>query len=94
MDVVSVHYRARWGFTNMAAAALLLAMVRAAPIGTRTRYFLVAMTCAGHTINLVTGSAVGGLIANLGDVGGFKLHATLCGTAVRLYKYLLSDYWE
>ena len=69
-------------------------MVRAAPIGTRTRYFLVAMTCAGHTINLVTGSAVGGLIANLGDVGGFKLHATLCGTAVRLYKYLLSDYWE
>ena len=52
------------------------------------------MTCAAHSSNLVSGSVVRGLIADLGDVKGFKLQATLCGTAVRLYKYLLSDYWE
>ena len=80
--------------TNMAACSLLLAVVRAAPLGPRTLYFLVAMTCAAHSSNLVSGSVVRGLVADLGDVKGFKLQATLCGTAVRLYKYLLSDYWE
>ena len=52
------------------------------------------MTCAAHTANLATGSVVQGVAAEIGDVCKSKLHLTIGGTAVRLYKYLLSDYWE
>ena len=80
--------------TNMAAAAALRKVVSETPLGQRVRYFLVAMTCAAHTANLATGSVVQGVAAEIGDVCKSKLHLTIGGTAVRLYKYLLSDYWE
>jgi len=80
--------------TNMAAAAALLKVVSDAPLGQRVRYFLVAMTCAAHTANLATGSVVQGMAAEIGDVCKTALYKTMGGTAVRLFKYLLSDYWE
>ena len=80
--------------TNMAAAAALRKVVSDTPLGQRVRYFVVAMTCAAHTANLATGSVVQGVAAEIGDVCKSALHLTIGGTAVRLYKYLLSDYWE
>ena len=52
------------------------------------------MTCSAHTANLATGSVVHGVAAQVGDVCKSGLHLTLTGTAVRLFKFLLSDYWE
>ena len=80
--------------TNMAAAAALRKVASDAPLGTRVRYFIVAMTCAAHTANRVTGSVVQGVAAQLGYVFGTALRKTICGTAVRLFKYILSDYWS
>lgn len=52
------------------------------------------MTCAAHTTNLVTGSDVQGVAAQIGDVLGTALRKTMGGTAVRLFKYRLSEYWS
>ena len=54
--------------TNMAATASLRQAVSDTPLGPRVRYFVVAMTCAAHTANLVTGSVVQGVAAKIGDV--------------------------
>ena len=81
--------------TNMAAAASLRVVIaKKQPLGPRVRYFLVAMTCAAHSANLVTCSVVQGEAAKIGDVRKTDLHSTVCSNTVRLFKYLLSDYWE
>ena len=78
--------------TNEAAVKTLWIMVVRKPIGPRVKYFAVVLVCAGHTASLATGSVVQGRAAALGD-HNHKSHETICGVVVRLFKYVLPDYW-
>ena len=85
--------------TNEAAAKVLLASVRRDPIAENTQYWLVSLRCATHQANLSCRSCVEGpAAACASDIDGPAkskgAHTLVCGSAVRLFKYLLSDYHE
>ena len=96
--------------TNEAAAKILLAWVRTQPLAARIRYFLIVVKCANHQANLAIGSAVCGKPALAGSrfagslgtalasrpLGHAKKSAAteVCGAIVRLFKYLVSDYYS
>ena len=96
--------------TNEAAAKILFAWLRNQTLPGRTRYFVVVVKCANHQANLVIGSVVSGRIALLGTRCAGLLGTSLacrpqsnasgsaaaevCGAVVRLFKYLISDYYS
>ena len=80
--------------TNEAAAKGLWSAIAETPLGGRSRFFLAMFKCLVHQAALTTKSAVCGPAAALGDTTGKALHETLPGVMVRLYKYLLCDYYE
>ena len=77
--------------TNLAAAKLMWASVAERPLGSRVRYFLLVVKCATHQAALTAKAAVTGSFAN---AAGGELYKSMCGTAVRLFKYLVNDYYE
>ena len=95
--------------TNEAAAKILIAWLGAQPLAARVRYFLLVVKCANHQANLAIGSAVSGKTALAGSRYAGSLEAPLvaralahakksvatevCGAVVRLFKYLVSDYY-
>ena len=54
---------------------------------------MVVLICCAHTASLATGAVVQGRAAKLGDRTNSKLHEATCGVVVRLFKYVLPDYW-
>ena len=77
--------------TNLAAAKLVWACVVARPLAQHVRYFLFVVTCATHQAAL---SAKAGGSGAFAEAAGDQLYKTICGTAVRLFKYLINDYYE
>ena len=80
--------------TNEAAAKGLWSAIAETPLGGRSRFFLAMFKCLVHQAALSAKSAVCGPAAALGDTTGNALHEALPGVMVRLYKYLLCDYYE
>ena len=96
--------------TNLAAAKILLAWVKAQPLPHRVRYFLLVVKCANHQANLAITSVVTGRVAiagcrleshsgkSLGDrpltLPSKSAPSEVCGASVRLFKYLISDHYE
>jgi hypothetical protein len=77
--------------TNLAAAKLIWASVARDPLGPRVRYFLVVVKCATHQAALTAKAAV---IGSFAAAAGGELYRTIAGAAVRLFKYLVNDYYE
>ncbi|MEC9253541.1 MAG: hypothetical protein VX863_01705, partial [Candidatus Thermoplasmatota archaeon] len=77
--------------TNLAAAKLLWASVAHVPLGKRVRYFIAVVKCATHQAALTAKAAVTGTFA---ATAGGELYKTTAGVAVRLFKYLINDYYE
>ena len=77
--------------TNNAAAKRLWACVCDRSLGPRVRYLLVVIVCGTHQAGLAAKSAVVGRAA---AVARGKLHVDIIGVSVRLYKYLINDYYE
>ena len=82
--------------TNEAAAKLLWAMLRDKPLARGLIYLCLLVKCMAHQANLSTGSAVKYRAAACAGIQtpGKTLGESWCGVAVRLYKYLLLDYFE
>ena len=72
----------------------------------RLRYFLIVIRCASHQANLAVTSAVTGRAACTAarcarpaalcarqDDDSESPHRTVCGAIVRLFKYMISDYY-
>ena len=77
--------------TNLAAAKLWWACVAERPLGPRVRYFLLVVKCATHQAAL---SAKSGVVGSFASAAGGELYKTIAGAAVRLFKYLVNDYYE
>ena len=77
--------------TNAAAARQLLACIVAEPLAPHVRYLLVVVKCASHQACLTVEAFTEGYIAKL---AGGALYKRLTGTAVRLFKYILCDWFE
>ena len=77
--------------TNEAAAKRLWKCVQAEGLGAGIRYFLVVVVCGTHQAGLAAKSAVLGRAAK---VAGKKLYVDIIGVSVRLYKYLMNDYYD
>ena len=91
-DIWVVHILVGDGInTNEAAAKLLWSCVASVPLGRGVRYFLILVKCATHQVALSAKAAVEGVPTK---IAGGELHKSLVGTAVRLYKYILCDYFE
>ena len=96
--------------TNEAAANIVFAWLRAQPLAVGVPYLSWVVKCANHQANLAIGSAVSGKIALAGSRYAGSLEAPLaarplahakksaatevCGAVVRLFKYLVSDYYS
>jgi hypothetical protein len=77
--------------TNEAAAKRLWACLQERGLGPRVRYLLVLIVCGTHQVGRAARSAVLGRAA---AVARGKLHADIMGVSVRLYKYLVNDYYD
>jgi hypothetical protein len=77
--------------TNEAAAKILWSCVVERPCGQRVRYFLLLVKCATHQAAL---SAKHAIIGQAAACTGGELHKVIVGVSVRLYKYLINDYYE
>ena len=77
--------------TNEAAAKILWSCMSTAPLSPNVRYFLILVKCATHQAALSAKAMVEGVPAK---IAGGELHVSLVGTAVRLFKYVLCDYFE
>ena len=77
--------------TNEAAAKVVWACMRQRPLAPRVRYFLAVVKCAVHQVAL---SAKCGVIGVAAETAGGKVYKDIAGVAVRLFKYLLLDYYE
>ena len=75
--------------TNDAAARVIWASVKERPLGQRVRYFEMVVKCMVHQSGL---SAKCGVIGSAASTAGDCHDVT--GVAVRLFKYLLNDYYE
>ena len=84
--------------SNALAARRLFAMTSAAPLcDGAVQYFLVVLKCASHQANLAAKTATVGAAARLGagsDKAAIGAITNICGVVVRLYKFLLANYWE
>jgi len=80
--------------TNEAAAKMLLAMFKQEPLGPRVVYFLVVLKCGTHQAALSAKEGVLGRSATSTTPRAKKAAKEVTATAVRLYKYLLADYYE
>jgi hypothetical protein len=78
--------------TNDAAAKRLWACLQERGLGPRVRYFLAVIVCGTHQAGLTAKSAVTGRAAAAAARG--LLHEDIAGVAVRLFKYLINDYFE
>ena len=78
--------------TNDAAAKRLWACLQERGLGPRVRYFLMVIVCGTHQVGLTAKSAVTGRAAAAAARG--KLYEDIAGVAVRLFKYLVNDYYE
>jgi hypothetical protein len=65
------------------------------------KYFLAVYKCSSHRANLAPTTAVVGAAAVAAAATGAELdregqqpHLAVCGAAVRLYKYLINDYFD
>ena len=95
--------------TNEAAAKIVLAWIRANPLPNGLRYFVMLVRCANHQINLAVSSVVCGRAALLGVQNVIaegnplaqrpsshrpgSCASNICGAIVRLFKFLVSDYY-
>ena len=80
--------------TNLAAAKLLLAMVKERPLGPDVVYFVIVLKCGTHQAGLMAKEGVLGRAAtSTGPVAKKAAKDVQCA-AVRIYKYLLADYYE
>ena len=77
--------------TNEAAAKLLWSCIKERGLGPGIRYFLLVIKCATHQVGLTAKSAV---IGRAAEVAGGTLHEHIAGVCVRLYKYLICDYYD
>ena len=77
--------------TNEAAAKRLWQCLQDRGLGPRVRYLLVLVVCGTHQAGLAAKSSVQGRAASLARG---ELHATVIGVAVRLFKYLINDYFD
>ena len=77
--------------TNEAAAKRLWQCLEDRGLGPRVRYLLVLVVCGAHRAGLAAKSSVQGRAAR---VARGELHATVIGAAVRLFKYLINDYFD
>ncbi len=57
----------------------------------RVRYFIVVVKCVTHQAALSARRAV---IGSFAAAAGGELYQTIAGTAVRLFKYIINDYYE
>ena len=77
--------------TNGAAAKQLWSTIQAQPLGGRIRYLLWLVRCATHSAALSTKTGViGGVAKHI----GFDDGDLVTTTSVRLYKYVINDYYE
>lgn len=83
--------------TNEAASRRVLQRARDEPISGATKYFMASLKCAAHQASLAAKTATVGAGARVG-VGqtedGMRAANQTCGAAVRLFKYLLAEYWD
>ena len=77
--------------TNEAAAKRLWQCLQDHGLGPRIRYLLLLVVCGTHQAGLAAKSSVQGRAA---AVARGELHATVIGVAVRLFKYLINDYFD
>ena len=77
--------------TNEAAAKLLLSCIEERELAPGTRYFLIVVKCATHQSGLSARSAVEGRAA---AAAGGELYQIISGVTVRLFKYVICDYFE
>ena len=77
--------------TNEAAAKFLWSCMQQRGLGRGTRYFLLLIKCGTHQVGLTAKSAVVGRAA---AVAGGKLYQDIAGVCVRLFKYLICDYYD
>ena len=78
--------------TNEAAAKLLWACIQERGLGPRVRYLLMVIICGTHQTGLAAKSAVAGRAAAV--AAREKLHEDIAGVTVRLYKFLINDYFD
>jgi hypothetical protein len=78
--------------TNDAAAKRLWACLQERGLGPRVRYFLLVIVCGTHQVGLTAKAAVTGRAAAAAARG--LLHEDIAGVTVRLFKYLINDYFE
>ena len=79
---------------NETAAKLLLRVFAQRPLVQGGRYFLLLVKCGTHQAALTAKSGVEGRIATAAAWANPKAPGHVTATAVRLYKYLLADYYE
>ena len=60
-------------------------------LGPRVRYFLLLIVCGTHQVGLAAKSAVAGRTA---AVARGLLYQDIVGVTVRLFKYLINDYYD
>ena len=75
--------------TNDSASRVLYASVKRNPLGPRVRYFAAVVKCMVHQAGL---ASKGGVIGPAASAAG-ECH-DVTGTATRLFKYLLNDYFD
>ena len=78
--------------TNEAAAKRLWACLQERGLGPRVRYFICLIVCGTHQAGLTAKGAVTGRAAAVAARG--QLHQDLAGVTVRLFKYLINDYYD
>ena len=79
--------------TNNAAAKRLWACLQERGLGPRVRYFLAVIVCGTHQTGLAARGAVTGRAAAASAARG-KLHEDIAGVTVRIFKYLINDYFD
>ena len=77
--------------TNYAAARRLWACLQDRGLGPRTRYLLLVIVCGTHQVGLAAKGAVAGRAA---AAARGLLHQDIVGVTVRLFKYLINDYYD
>jgi len=78
--------------TNNAAAKRLWGCLQERGLGPRVRYFLAVIVCGTHQTGLAARGAVTGRAAAAAARG--KLYEDIAGVTVRLFKYLINDYFD
>jgi len=78
---------------NALAARLLWAIHKQTPLAEKIVCFLLSIRCGNHQAALTARYAVSGVGAKTAS-GNSNAYADVAGTAVRLYKYVIGDYFH